>query len=454
MNIGNIPPSILESIHAQPLKWHIVIGELCDNSFDAGASRIDICFEKEKTLVVKDDGCGCDDIEQMLTLGKHYRHSTTALGRFGVGLKEAACWLWGDLRIKTCHKHTMRKAQVNWPRLSKGSSWIVPDPSVTQESVLPSGTELTFRNFKRHVPDYSLLVDELSYIFSPALRSGRQIVLKFPRKKPVVCAAWSPPSMEKVLEDEFKVDGKGVKFRVGAVPEGTENERPGFSFSHKHRIVLQSSALGSNGHSVSRICGLVELDGRWTLSKNKTDIVDEQQPLADAIWERCEDLIKESAKQAKIMSNRELETKVSAALQLLMTSPKKARRGGDNRVNGTQVPTNKGVKHRRAKKVQPGESFIEKCKAGAFRMERESRENGPVGRVDLPGNVIYLNESHNRIKHHIDSDNSEALVDVCITLLSHVAIETGQRDRFPAMRNNEGFIEILSTILAAQEPGA
>jgi len=448
-----VSPSILLSMNAQSLGWNIVIGELVDNSLDADASRVEVRFEKGNTLVVKDDGAGCDDIMKMLTLGLHYRQPTTALGRWGVGLKDTACWLWADMRLVTRHKDVIRRARVNWPQLAKSPDWRIPkpteEPSVYGDDI---GTVLTFRNFKKRTANYSKLVEDLSYTFSPALRSGRQILLKSPRQKKItVCSGWIPPVMEKVIEDEFMVGGKGVKIRVGIVPEGVKNKRSGFSFSHRHRIIT-NSALGSNGHSVSRICGLVELDRKWVLSKNKTDIVSDQIPLAEAIWVRCGDIIKESAKQARIISNRELEAKVSDALQSLLSPKKKARRDVDSKKNGTKDPTGKGSKHRRAKKVQPGDSLIAKCAAGAFRMEQESNDEGNVGHVDIPGGVIYLDPNHGRIKHHIESDNTEALVDTCMTLLTHEAVETNQRGCFPSMKNNEGFVEILSTILAAQEP--
>ena len=39
MNIGNIGPSYLKSMQARSMGWNIALSELCDNSFDAGATQ-------------------------------------------------------------------------------------------------------------------------------------------------------------------------------------------------------------------------------------------------------------------------------------------------------------------------------------------------------------------------------------------------------------------------------
>lgn len=452
MNIGNIGPRLLLSLHAQPMQWHVAIGELCDNSFDAAATRIEIIFSAGKTVELIDDGLGCDNVQKMLTLGEHYRQPTTSLGRFGVGLKEAACWLWGHLHLITNHKGTIRKADINWPELSKKDTWDVADPIETvAKPGEPLGTRLEFRHIQRAYPDFEKLACALSYYFSPALRSGRQIVIRTQRRKPIVCVAWAPPDLEDIVQDRFEINGKRVKLTAGIIPMDARTDRPGFSIAHGHRVIT-NSAFGSKGNSVSRICGIVELDSAWTLSKNKTDLVDaDQHLLEDAIFERCKGIIEKSASQAEVLRNTELEARVSDSLRVILGQRRKAKRNPPENESGAIEQKDTKRKQRKASKCQPGESLLDACKAGQIRMEWEAKSDGHIGRVDLLGNVIFLNSEHERLAHHRQSENADALVDMCMMLLSHEAVDREQRDKLPFARDAEGFIDALSSVLRAQQ---
>ena len=86
---------ILTALSQQNLKWEIVLAELVDNSLDAGASRVDIRLGPGKSLSIKDDGVGCKDIAVMVRPGDRQVHETTSLGRYGIGLKDAALFLRG-----------------------------------------------------------------------------------------------------------------------------------------------------------------------------------------------------------------------------------------------------------------------------------------------------------------------------------------------------------------------
>jgi len=449
MNLGNITPHILLEKRNRPLGWNAAIGELIDNSFDADASRVVIDIGKSKQLSVEDDGNGCSDISRMLTIADHNPHATTKLGRYGVGLKDAGCWLWGELRIRSVYKGKGMSAAVNWDRLSKQSDWNVADPEyyTPQEDFL-QGTRLQFIRHSRNTPNLEKLSKDLGYMFWPGLSGGRQIVLLGKRKCRVVCKAWSPPPLTDVIEDEFAVDGKLVALKAGIVPADDTNERFGFNFAYGHRNITNSS-LGSNGNSVSRICGIVTLGEGWTLGTNKTEICDDQDSLGDAIWERCQGIIEKSKTQAESIYNRELEDSVSEAIQDFLTGAKQRAKRDKGGSKGAVLPKDTERKVRRAKKKQDGPGdILAKIRAGKFRMEWRPRDDGRLGHADLPGMAVYLNCNHSRLSLHRDAGNKEAIVDSCLTLFCDEVLRAGQgkQKQFAFSRESNTFIDALSSL--------
>jgi hypothetical protein len=124
-------PAYLYALVNQNLTWRDALSELVDNSFDAGATRVEVIFEG-KTLRVRDDGEGVEDIGRMLTLGHHTRGARTRLGRYGVGLKDAAIWLAPSLDIHTIRglAGTVSQCVVNWDQLAKSLDWNLEDPQI------------------------------------------------------------------------------------------------------------------------------------------------------------------------------------------------------------------------------------------------------------------------------------------------------------------------------------
>lgn len=452
MNIGQIPPAILLSLRADKLDWKTALGELCDNAFDAKASRVEIEIGSGKRVVVKDDGIGCSDLAGMLTMGRHFGKSA-GLGRYGIGLKNAACWLWGRLEIVSNHKGVIRKAFVNWADLAKQDDWLIPplkEDVATSDD--PIGTKLVFNNVERKSPSFDQIIDELGYIFSPAIRAGKQIVIRSARKQEAV-SPWQPPKLVNAITDEFEVNGKGVKLYCGILPEGARCKRFGFHFTHRHRVVKESCSLGAMGHSVTRVCGIVDLDGSWQLTKNKTDIAEDTDALESAIWERCGELIMASEEQAGEILCSELQTQVTDAIRECLSGMLKGARPGATGKTGSQQPTGKGGKHKNAKNTKRGAgSIADKLNLSKLRMLFAPCDNGVLGRVDFAGHVVYLNSDHPRVVHHRETRNQEALADQCLMLLSYGHVHAEQKSSLPFAREYSGFLDMVSSLLAGKQP--
>lgn len=447
MNIGDIGPHLLQDKRHRSLGWSTAISELIDNSFDAAATRVELDFSKAKQLTVVDDGNGCPNIQRMLTIADHMPSKSTALGRYGVGLKDAACWLWGEMKVDSVFRGKAISASVNWEKLSKQKDWEIADPieyEPTEE--LPRGTKLRFLKHDRNRP-HSLekLSDELGYTFWPALSSGKQIVITGQRTQRFVCKAWTPPPLADIIEDAFTVDGKHVALRVGIVPPDDSNEHSGFNFAFGHRNICNSS-LGSNGLSTSRICGIVTLGEGWRLSTNKTSICDDQESLAAALWERCKAILEKSQSHAESIFNRELESSVSESLRSYLAAKKKAcRQKGES--SGSATPTRTGQQHRKAKRTQNKRGNIEdKIDVGRLRMEWKPRDDGRLGSVDLPGAVVYMNPEHARLKQHREQQNREAIVDQCLTLVTVEVFDRDEKKFFPFAREHDSIVDALSNL--------
>lgn len=445
IDLGQIPPSILISMRSNPCNWATAIGELVDNSFDAGATRIDIEFDG-KSMTISDDGAGCDNIEKMLTIGTHYRQASTKLGRYGVGLKDAACWLWGRLQIRTTKNGKLHRADVDWETLSRSKSWKISTPSPADAT--GRGTQLVFRDMTRKLPEFGAIAESLGYMFAPAITWGRQIRL-FKKGKLLACVrAWQMPPLTQQVNERFEINGKKVHLVAGIVPDDCVNEKSGFNICHEHRMICTTS-FGSNGLSTSRICGTLTLDEAWTLSRNKTELVDtDSDELAAAIYHYCEEILKASSVQARHLRNTALESSVTEKLRVMLGSGVMEKRDPATNNTGGVKPKDSGRKRNPTGKTQPGSRVASRL-AGRVRMEWRPRHDGLMGEVDIPGAVIYLNSEHPRLAYHLKSENEDALADACMTLITFE--EMNREERSKLFRDFSGFVEALSTVLTSQQ---
>ena len=459
MNIGNIQPSILRTINAQSMVWKIALAEAVDNSFDGGATSVRIVFKGKNGVEIIDDGNGCADIEKMLTLGKHTRQSSTKLGRFGVGLKELACWLWGELIIETVHSRIMRRASVDWERLARQDHWNIPDAIESKASHSESGTRLLFNRTTRNTPDITVLAEELGYLFAPAIWIGKQVVIESNQKKiPIV--AWKLPDFEgDVVRETFFVNGKRVDLVAGVVSVDAVNSRKGFTFIYEHRQLL-NSALGAKGKSVGRMCATVILGVEWKLGKNKDALVDgddEINALEDAIFSRCEDIFIRADQQSSVLRNSAIEGAVTKCLQSLVAhsaqkdKDRKGKRVVRGRKSGCIKPVGSGRKHKKARLDQDGETFCSIASIGQVRFEWESRTDNSIGWFDAAGKVLYLNDLHPRLAYHKQKENLDAIADACCAVLVSALIDASDKSMLPCMRDCNDFTSGLSKVLSAQQ---
>ncbi len=447
-------PSMLVGRSRDTLNWSQVLGELIDNAFDAAATNINIRFGSGRTLEVTDDGNGCDTPSAMLTLGEHHKHASTKLGRYGVGLYDAACWMWGICRIETVSRGKSCLMSVDWAKLVKTTDWTIPDP-FEAPSTKPTGTTLLFSNIQRGLPkDYKRLVSELAYTFTPALLQGRQLRFQFAKRKPIVATPYQAPPLEDIIEDAFDVDGRSIRLRVGVIREGHDTDKPGFTYYHHHRVIIPSSGLGSGGeYSIRRVIGQVFLGDSWHLSVHKDDIADHRDELGDAVFERCQGLLKKAHRQAQTVSSQAFTNQLNKKLRAAMKDLTKAKRGPSTNNTGTITPKGTGRKTRKAKAKQPGDSMLSDEQVGKLRIDWLPCDGETLGKVDRDGALIWMNEGNTYLSGLRDAENDDALLCVAIGMYTNAAARsTDPQKWFPGLREHDPgreFVPLWSRILSS-----
>ena len=267
-------PATIIANREKNLSWEIVLGELIDNSFDAGATEVRLDF-MPRELRASDNGRGASDTGVMLASGVREQHPGVTLGRYGVGLSDAAQWLGGQTKIATCDGSLFRYTTADWDKIAKQDHWpelveyTRPADSALASGDLwsPTGTSIRFRH-TRSYPSYDKLSAKLGFRYFPGLTT-RKITLVTSRK-PTQVMSFSPPRLFDNMchEVSFEVDGKTVHAKGGMVADGEVNLFPGFHFVYDYRVV-QTSEVPCDGYVTSRFYCVVTLGRDWPLSRNK-----------------------------------------------------------------------------------------------------------------------------------------------------------------------------------------
>jgi hypothetical protein len=405
--------SLIHALANQSLPWWKALAELVDNSVDAGSTRIEI-IAKNKVLTVKDNGAGIKNILAVATLGFHAPSETTRLGRYGVGLKD--CWLFASnvLNVRTIHDGQLATLRVDTTELVR-NNWKCDDPKF-EPSNEPSGTVITLPLREgRNLPGIDAF-DELSFVFTPAIQNGLQIV-----RNNGMATALRPhvmPSLSDVVKETFDVDGKAVTIEIGMLPEGVSLNRGPFWMQYEHRIIDKTS-IGAGGYSTLRVAGKIILGEGWELSKNKDDLSTHKDLLSDAILERIEPLLQKATSLSETIESAALRTSLEEDLNEVVRHIAKSRyrmtRPGKGGKSGTITPKNteRRVRVASATNGEPGDVDCPSMAAlarSAFKLDWCELDNGKIGWFDYSGMRVFLNLGHPFINEAKKSQNRLALL--------------------------------------------
>ncbi|MFZ5832949.1 MAG: ATP-binding protein [Planctomycetota bacterium] len=457
----DVSSSILESYEAAPLDWKTALGELIDNAFDAGATHVAIKKHGD-TLSITDDGSGCDDLKRMMTIGQTYGRKGGRLGRYGIGFKEAAIWAASKVAIFSACKGMTHQWRINWDYV-RAHNWDTgSDPqteSMNTSRCLANGlagthgTALVFEGLKHRFNGGKSLepvLEDLGYIFSPALCHGKSIVVTNGTTKVVKPYEWPP--LEHVVDRKLDVNGKSVRLVAGIVAQGMANKYPGFSYLLHHRVIQAATSMGARQYSVGRVTGRVELSDAWKVSKNKTSLVDaDADALEAAIFEAMEPTLKTAQLQTDMLMSDAIKASVE---KMLNQSRLKAKRKPREKT-GRAKPTGEGAKHTQAARTQPGRTFSGPRNVGGVTLEFTENESHGIGRVDFEGNRIWLCVKHPFVEQARSTDNDLGIASLAAALyvdcIQHAEPKTRAR-YMPSMADAaDGFTKGLTAMLGGIE---
>ena len=214
MRMFNITPKPRMLIGVQNQKWNIsgALAELVDNSLGAGrgnASAVKIIYDTtDRTLTVMDNGRGMEYIGRLFQLGNTIGHTAGDIGHFGMGGTQAIIWLPEWVLVTTQRDGMIMHDRIRWSDIFEmedfkdvgvSNEW---KPGALSALIEGHGTVIYLKLLKERRIHVSNVMRDLSRLFAPGLRRGKQII-------------WSQMRSGELLEEHLLTD----PFEIAAKPE-------------------------------------------------------------------------------------------------------------------------------------------------------------------------------------------------------------------------------------------
>lgn len=398
------------------VKW---VSELVDNSIDANARRINISLRKD-TVLIEDDGVGCSDLQMVFKMGDRASigDGKRAIGRYGVGAKEAALQIGSRVLVSTVARigseFRYSSAHVDWDYMCAKRTWEVPSPKVKDSYQLANHTyfSMAIRGISRRIPsepkEREKFLSDLGTTYYPAIESGKvKILVSFNQERFVEVKPKSRPEL--IREKRSPEEDRHWISVIGGIVKDTK--QPGIKYGIT--TILDGGRVISAGgrYGLPDVTpGLffeVTLSGglnHWTIGKNKDELSpDDKEKIGKYLNDHFADLIEYSkVKGDEAAFGEASDTFAAITSEVSSIAGKAARRAKARRPGvvgavGTVEPTGTGRGHRRADLVQDGDTFdIEETmrSCGGVQIVRESRG------AEAP---VMLIESNSVITINIDS---------------------------------------------------
>jgi hypothetical protein len=439
---------LIESVVNTKITAPEAISELVDNSFDADATEIYVRISGD-SISVSDNGRGCSDLESMLALGRHRRQQSTKLGRYGVGLKNAAIGMGKTLFVSTTHRNVRREAELSWEDIAE-NGWKSASGEEHEALNESSGTRIEIGKLHRKALPLPLR-KELSFSFAPAIWDGKKIMVN-----DEVLEAWTPPIISNRLEVDEQHDSLPISFHVIAGLTEMNAKEP-FILAYEHRIIVGTTMPCKEFNTSSQFIALVTLSGEWALLKHKDGLMNgiEAEWLYDRLNIVCDELLRRVHKMSESVELVQMSAELEDAINVAIGKAKRPNRPGENIVS---LPQGTARRVREAANVGESGDVNERgarTNRRGFGIVYCALPNGILGRVDVNGKrvCVQLNELHPFIKQCRAEKNLVALKACAAFLLcNHQSTTTDKSQmvlRFEQETESGKFIEIASSVFSS-----
>lgn len=319
--------------------------ELIDNSFDEGATTINI-LENQGDLIIEDNGQGFRDIEAALVIGKSNKENK--IGRFGVGLKDA-CLRYSDTTIIESNG---KRVEVPWLEIIKGYH----DGDIETVCIeFRSMTRIILQNFRERYKS-SIETREICRTYHPMMIDQNLSINVLGKKLEPL----PTPTLTEHLHEELIFDGKKLIISGGIYKtnDPARIDWKGYNPYYNGRLIGNGKITnrGTGQEFCSNfVFNLYLLDHLepWGLATNK-DEVNGLDELLDWIYhEHTRPILERGADQAADIELKDIENQINLILG-----------GQGNITRGPKV--NKNTKEKESKKGSPKKNTNTATRAGSY----------------------------------------------------------------------------------------
>lgn len=326
--------------------------ELIDNSFDEGATTINI-LENQGDLIIEDNGQGFRDIEAALVIGKSNKENK--IGRFGVGLKDA-CLRYSDTTIIESNG---KRVEVPWLEIIKGYH----DGDIETVVIeFRSMTRIILQNFRERYKS-SIETREICRTYHPMMiDQNLSINVLGKRLEPL-----PTPTLTEHLHEELIFDGKKLIISGGIYKtnDPARIDWKGYNPYYNGRLIGNGKITnrGTGQEFCSNfVFNLYLLDHLepWGLATNKDEVTGLDELLDWIYHEHTRPMLERGAEQAADIELKDVENQIN---QILSSQ--------GNITRGPKV--NKNTKQKESKKGSPKKNTNNATKAGTYSNGKSSK---------------------------------------------------------------------------------